>query len=74
MFLLLRTWEYVLLRPEKFLLTWLTVCSILLDIIWIALSSGTLNQINFLPVGGAVIVTYILLGMKALLLGYLLLA
>jgi len=40
MFLILRVWEYVMLRHEKFLLTWITVCAILLDVIWIALCSN----------------------------------
>lgn len=39
MFLILRTWEYVLLRHEKFLITWITISALLLDIIWIALCS-----------------------------------
>lgn len=71
-FLLLKSWEYVLLRHEKFLLFWLTVAAILLDIIWIALCSGNDSQINFVPLGGAIVVTYILLGVKVFLLGYLL--
>lgn len=39
MFLILRTWEYVLLRHEKFLITWITISTLLLDVIWIALCS-----------------------------------
>jgi hypothetical protein len=73
MFLMLRTWEFVLLRFEKFLLTCLILASILLDIVWIALSSNDLNQINFMSQKFATIVTYILLGVKIVLLGYLLL-
>jgi hypothetical protein len=54
-------------------LTWLTICSILLDIIWIALSSSEKNQINFLPLSGALVLTYVILIIKALLFGYMLL-
>ena len=50
------------------------MAAILLDIIWIALCSGNDSQINFVPLGGAIVMTYILLGMKAILLGYLLVA
>jgi hypothetical protein len=49
------------------------VAAILLDIIWIALSSSDVNQINFMSQSAATIFTYILLGVKAVLLGYLIL-
>lgn len=74
MFLMLRTWEFVLLRREKFMYTWLAVAGILVDVIWVALCSGSDSQINFIPLSGAVIVTYILLAAKAILLAYLLIA
>ena len=73
-FLILRTWQYVLMRHEKFIITWITVSAILLDIIWIALCSDNNNQTNFMSLSGALIFTYILLGTKAFLLGYLLIA
>lgn len=63
-----------MLRHEKFLLTWITICAILLDVIWIALCSNYDSQITFTPLNTAVLFTYALLGAKALLLGYLFIA
>ena len=71
-FLLLKNREYVLLRPEKFMITWLTLASILIDIIWLSLASGSLSQINFIPLAAAEVLTYILMGLKAIFFIYML--
>jgi hypothetical protein len=70
-FLMIRSWEFVWLRFERFLMTWLTVAAILLDIVWIALCSFDVNQINFMRVDVCIVVSYVLLGVKIVLLGYL---
>lgn len=62
------------MRYEKFLLAWVTVAAILLDIIWIALCSSYESQINFAALSEATIISYVLLSIKVFLLAYLLIA
>jgi hypothetical protein len=71
---MLKTWEFVLLRHEKFMLAWLTISGMLLDVIWVVLSSSEVNQTNFLSQTPNAITTYILFGVKTVLLTYLLIA
>ena len=71
-FLLLKNREHILLRNEKFMLTWLVLSSILMDVIWIVVSSDSLSQINFISMQAAQTLTYLLLVVKACLFGYLL--
>lgn len=48
-FLLLKNRDYVFLRNEKFMITWIVLASILIDIAWLVVASDTLSQINFIP-------------------------
>lgn len=68
---MLRSWEFVLLRHEKFFLLWVAIASILLDIAWISISSGFDSQITYTNNSTPVIVTYFLLGLKVILFAYL---
>lgn len=54
------------------MITWIVLASILIDIVWIVVASGTPSQINFISLESAETLTYFLLVVKALLFGYLL--
>ena len=70
--MLLKNREHILLRNEKFMLTWLVLSSILMDVIWVVVSSDSQSQINFTSLETAETLTYLLLVVKACLFGYLL--
>ncbi len=71
-FLLLKWRTYVILKIEVFLMTWLNISAMLLDGIWLVFSSHHVSQINYLNLHSAMIFTYVLLGVKACFLIYLL--
>ena len=63
--------EYVMLHTDRFLLTWLTLAAILLDVIWLVFASNHLSEISFFSLTIAQVFTYILLAVKGFLLVYL---
>lgn len=69
--ILAKNWKYVILRSEKFLLTWIGIGSLCLDIIWLAFCGDKISQINYIFSTWAIILTYILIITKILLLFYL---
>ena len=62
-----------MMRSEKFLMTWVVVVCICIDIIWISFAADQLSLINFLKLATVDIFTYILLIVKIILMLYLLL-
>jgi hypothetical protein len=69
--LILKNWKYIILRNEKFLMTWLTITSMCLDFVWISFAAGQASLINYLDLPAVAILTYIMLVVKAVLLFYL---
>ena len=69
--MMLRTREYVMLRTDRFTMTWLVLAAILLDVIWLVLASHHLSEINFFNLMVAQIITCVLIAIKAFLLIYL---
>lgn len=68
---LAKNWKYVILRNEKFLLSWVSIGAIVLDLIWISFGGDKLSQINYIHLTSCIILTYILIVAKILLLIYL---
>ncbi len=66
--MLLRVRETVILRTEKFLLSWLAIAAFFLDVIWIAFGARQASQINYLDSSMAEITTYGHLGVMAVFL------
>ncbi len=62
---------YVILKVEVFLMSWLIIAAMLLDAIWLVFSSHHVSQINYLNLSSAMVLTYILFGVKVLFFIYL---
>lgn len=71
--MIFKNWKYVILRGEKFTMTWLVIAALCLDFIWISFASDEVSMINFLRLVAADIFTYILIIVKMVLLLYMLL-
>ena len=71
-FILLKNYELVMLREEKFYMTWLTVAGILLDLVWLSIASDAKSQINFMDLSAAHLCTYPLVLVKAVFFVYML--
>lgn len=70
--ILAKNWKYVMLRSQKFLLVWIVIGGICLDLIWIAFDGDHLSQINYLKLAWCGILTYLLIIVKIVLLLYML--
>jgi hypothetical protein len=70
--ILAKNWKYVMLRSEKFLISWIGIGAICLDLIWIAFGADQLSQINYLELAWSSILTYLLIIAKIVLLVYML--
>jgi hypothetical protein len=70
--MILKNWKYVILRGEKFLMTWIVITAMCLDFIWISFAADDVSQINYLKLTSTSVFTYILLVTKVALLFYLL--
>lgn len=62
----------VMLREEKFYLTWIAIAGIFLDLVWLSIASDSKSQINFIELGGAQFLTYPLLVIKVIFFVYML--
>jgi hypothetical protein len=69
--MILKNWKYVILRSEKFLMTWIAVVAACLDVIWLSFASESMSMINFLHLVSASVFTYILLVAKIVFVLYM---
>jgi hypothetical protein len=68
---LLKNWKYIILRTEKFLMTWLTILSLVLDFFWLSIIAGRESLINYMNLLAVDVFTYIMVVVKVALLFYL---
>lgn len=61
------------MRSQTFMLVWLTLAAIFLDVGWLVFASNNQSEINFVSLAVAQILTYVLVGFKAIFFVYLLL-